>query len=453
MTAIMMTQPKSTKRRRRRGIILTAKGLEKLQEAKAEAEFAENRGNRYTLEALSERTGLAVDTLMKVFGCEIAVDKSTLKDCFKAFDLTLEGDDFEYPEDKIESSATVSSYLADPELPEGQVPLNSKFYLERSPIEADCNAAILQPGALLRLKAPRRMGKSSLMTRTLTHAAQKGCRTVYLSLQLADKSLFQDLDKFLQWFCANVTLDLGLSNQISQYWDDLFGSMISCKLYFEQYLLKNSEQPIVLALDDVDRLFQYPDLADDFFGLLRAWHEEAKHREIWQKLRLIVAHSSEVYIPLNVNQSPFNVGLPVELPEFTPEQVQTLAERYELDWSETSVKQLMGLVGGNPYLIRWALYHIWHQDVTLEQLLTTPLNALNHLYRPHLQRQLWTLQQQHPDLAQAYITVATSDRPVELDLVQAFKLQSLGLVHLQHNQVVPSCRLYATYFRAQLLDK
>jgi hypothetical protein len=58
--------PQDVSKRRRRGIVLTPSGLQKLLEAKAAAEFAENQGNRYTLEALSERTGLAVDTLTKV---------------------------------------------------------------------------------------------------------------------------------------------------------------------------------------------------------------------------------------------------------------------------------------------------------------------------------------------------------------------------------------------------
>jgi hypothetical protein len=75
----------SSKRRRRRGIILTPSGLQKLLDAKSEAEFEENQGNRYTLEALSERTGLAVDTLTKVFACESKVDKQTLKILYRSF--------------------------------------------------------------------------------------------------------------------------------------------------------------------------------------------------------------------------------------------------------------------------------------------------------------------------------------------------------------------------------
>ncbi|HEY9642447.1 MAG TPA: AAA-like domain-containing protein [Coleofasciculaceae cyanobacterium] len=435
-----------SKRRRRRGVILTPTGFEKAQQAKAEAEFQENAGNRYTLEALSERTSLGVDTLMKVFACETGVDKQTLKAYFRAFGLMLEASDYYHPDqptDEAEASE-VKEVEAEPDLPGGQVPLGSEFYVERIAIETDCYKTVLQPGGLIRIKAPRRLGKSTLMSRILQQASQQGCQTVALSFQLADKAVFKDLDQFLQWFCANVGLGAQIPKRLADYWDDLFGSKISCKIYFEQYLLPQIGRPLVLALDDVDRLFEYPDLADEFFGLLRTWHEEAKNRDIWKQLRLVVAHAAEVYIPLNLNQSPFNVGLPVELKAFTLAQVQDLAKRHGLNWNETETKQLMNLVGGHPYLIQLALYHLWHQDVTLDQLLQ-PATIAAGIYSDHLQRQLWNLQQ-NPDLATAFAKVVTVANPVELNLVHAFKLQSLGLVHLQGNQAIPSCNLYAQYF-------
>ncbi|BAY99856.1 hypothetical protein NIES37_38390 [Tolypothrix tenuis PCC 7101] len=435
------------KTRRRRGVLLTPEGLKKLQTAKSEAEMGENSGNRYTLEALNERTGLSVDTLMKIFACEVGVDKQTLKYCFQAFNLVLEQSDYEFPEPQQQDEVldiNLPIIETTPEIPEGQVPLDSAFYLERPPIESDCYRAILQPGALIRIKAPRRMGKTSLMSRILQSATNNGYRTVSLSFQLADKAIFQDLDKFLRWFCASISLGLQVQNQLTDYWDEIFGSKISSKIYFEQYLLTKTTNPIVLGLDDVDRLFQYPDLADDFFGLLRAWHEEAKNREIWKKLRLVVAHATEVYIPLNVNKSPFNVGLPIELQLLSKKQVQTLAKQYGLNCSQAEVEQLLALVGGQPYLIQLALYHTWHQCITLEQVLSTALSATG-IYNEHLQQQWWNLQQ-YPELMTLFAQIVRYSTPVELNLEQVFKLQSMGLVYLQGYQVVPSCKLYVSYF-------
>ena len=66
--------------------------------------------------------------------------------------------------------------VAEPELqrePGGAVPLKSGLYVKRPPIEADCYAEILQPGALIRIKAPRQMGKTSLMARILHQARER----------------------------------------------------------------------------------------------------------------------------------------------------------------------------------------------------------------------------------------------------------------------------------------
>ena len=114
--------------------------------------------------------------------------------------------------------------VAVPELPEGQVDVASVFYVERPPIESRCYETIIQPGALIRIKAPRQMGKTSLMARILHYAGSQGYRTVPLSFQFADSKVFADLDQFLRWFCASVGRRLRLPNQLNDYWDEIFGS-------------------------------------------------------------------------------------------------------------------------------------------------------------------------------------------------------------------------------------
>jgi hypothetical protein len=374
--------------------------------------------------------------------------------------VTDEGTGREYENVTPSASVTLNSSavaldspplpVAEPELPSGQVRLASAFYVERVPYEALCYKEILHPGALIRIKAPRQMGKTSLMARILYHAKEQGYRTVPLSFQHADAEVFSSLNQLLQWFCARITRKLRLSHQVDDYWTDTYGSKDNCTDYFQDCLLPETDSPLVLGLDEVDRVFQYPSIADDFFGLLRAWYEEAGYGDgdLWEKFRLVVVHSTEVYVPLNVNQSPFNVGLPIELPEFIPEQVQDLTQRHGLNWNASQVEQLMSIVGGHPYLVRVALYNLATGQLTLDQLLTlAPTEA--GLYGDHLRRHLWHLQQ-HPELAAAFTKVVTTHTPVELESVLAFKLHSLGLVHLQGNYVTPRFNLYRQYFYERL---
>jgi transcriptional regulator with XRE-family HTH domain len=342
---------------------------------------------------------------------------------------------------------------AAPELPGGQVELTSCFYIDRPPIESRCYETIAQPGALIRIKAPRQMGKTSLMARILHHAEQHGSRTVALSFQLANRKIFANSDTFLQWFCASIGQELGMLDQLPKCWQlaDLIGSNQCCKAYFEQYLLSESSRPLTLGLDESDRLFESPEIADDFFGLLRALHEEAKRRDIWKKLRLIVVHSTEVYIPMDVNKSPFNVGLPIDLPEFNSQQVQDLAKRHGLNWSDGEVVELMGLVGGHPYLVRLAMYRISRQDVSFNQLVKLPPTEAG-IYSDHLRRHLWNLEK-YSELMQAMREVVSVSQPVRLRSELGFKLNSMGLVKLEGNNYIPRCRLYEEYFRDRLNGK
>ena len=232
--------------------------------------------------------------------------------------------DIKYPEWKPESPIII---VENPS-PDGD-------YIPRPPIEKDCYQTILKPGALIRIKSPEKTGKTSLLNLILDYAENNDCRKVYLNLRSAESAMFSSLDKFLRWFCANISRELGLKPQLDDYWDEeLFGSLVSCKTYFQSYVLENIDRPLVLGLDNLDRIFEYADIAKDFLPMLRYWHEEANNLEIWQNLRLVIANSTEVYIKLDANQSPFNVGKQVKLPGFNLEQVLNLATVYKLDWGE-----------------------------------------------------------------------------------------------------------------------
>jgi hypothetical protein len=338
------------------------------------------------------------------------------------------------------------------EFPSGTVPLNSRFYVDRLPIEAQVFREIGKPGSLIRIRAPRQMGKSSLMHRLIAHAKQEGLQTASLNLQRADRSIFGSLDQFLRWLCANVSQQLGLMPTMDEYWNIDTGSKMSCTLYFQRYLLKAIDRALVLAIDEVNRIFEYPDLAADFLPLLRSWYEDASEFEVWQKLRLVIVHSTEVYIPLNLNQSPFNVGLPIKLPELTLAQIQDLALRHHLAWAEgeAGVRQLqplLDLIGGHPYLVRLALYSLGRQEITLEQLLEEAPTAAG-IYGEHLRQQL-SLLQKDSTLAIALKRVL-SDELIHLEPVTAYKLESLGLIKLQGDRVMPSRKLYQVYFQNEL---
>jgi hypothetical protein len=221
---------------------------------------------------------------------------------------------------------------------DGQVPLNSSFYIERPNIELNCYQTILEPGALIRIKAPKKMGKTSLMSRILNHGVKQGYQKV--SIDLWSPEILTDISTFLQWFCAFVSEELNLEVQVEKYWKKFLTNQQNCNKYFNDYILNQVNQPIVLGLDDIDEIFSYPQIAGEFFKLLRSWNEKGKNSDVWQKLHIIIAHSQEVYaINFDINCSPFNVGFSVELGEFNQLQVKELIKRHGLNWSEQEIQR------------------------------------------------------------------------------------------------------------------
>ena len=68
-----------------------------MQQAREAVELRDNYSRSFTLEELSERTGLSPNTLTKVTARRVPVDRQTIEFFFKAFGLTLEAVDYVRP--------------------------------------------------------------------------------------------------------------------------------------------------------------------------------------------------------------------------------------------------------------------------------------------------------------------------------------------------------------------
>lgn len=328
--------------------------------------------------------------------------------------------------------------------PEGPEPLNSPFYIERSFVETNCFQAIRQSGALIRIKAPKQMGKTSLLKKIIAEAKSYKYHTAYLNFSLIENEKFSGQNNFIRSFSTYLANQLFSAPLVSELPQD----MIGCTAYFKK-ILKQSEGIFVLALDEVDRLFEYPEIYQSFFPMLRNWNENASESEVWEKLRLVIVHSTENYGKLNINQSPFNIGLPIKLEEFDEKQVKNLAVRHGLD--SQNITSLMSLVGGHPYLIRLALYYLAAEDKKVEQLLKSAITDKG-IYGQHLRRHLENLKESK-ELSTVFKQVLSSNQPVKLEYKtqQIYQLEVMGLINVTNNLVTPRCHLYREYYRERLI--
>ncbi len=335
-----------------------------------------------------------------------------------------------------------------PEFPGSPLPFDSDFYIKRSPIEDLAIATISQAGSLIRIQASAGMGKTSLINHLMGSANQMGMQTVFVDVQQADTEVLSNLDLFLRWFCCNIGRQLNLEPKFDDYWFEDAGSKLSCTTYIQEYILNQLQKPMVVAIDKVHYLIEYPNLANNFFPLLRSWYEQARVRKDWQKLRLIIANSGELDLPIQFHQSPFNVGLPLLLTDLSTTQLQDLADRYQLQTvgikDYQSLEPLFNLIGGHPYLLNLAFYWLRSGYFSLDRLLEEAPTDKG-IYGDHLRRQRSILQRNNK-LIKAFYQVLLTPESVDMEMSTAYELESMGLVKLNGQKVSIKYELYRQYF-------
>lgn len=338
------------------------------------------------------------------------------------------------------------------EYPSGPVSVNSRFYISHPVIEETVKAQISQPGSAMYIHGPRKMGKSSLLLRIINHGKSCNLRVVTIDFQQAERSLFANLNKFLRWFCINVSRELDLEPKLDQYWDEEMGSKISCSLYFKSYLLASSDIPVLLILNEIDWLLEYPEITRDFLPLLRSWYEQSRYIEAWQKLRLVLFGSAQILLPPKSTQSQFNIGFTLKLPPLSTEQIEDLAKIHGFSWINNShIQSLMIMLGGHPFLVRLAFYHLIKMGGAEEDLENILQKAPTEegIYQQYLQQYLLALREERK-LETAFFEVITNHTGTYIDPILAQKLQSMGLINLSGYHAYPACELYRLYFRQKL---
>ncbi len=331
------------------------------------------------------------------------------------------------------------------ESPEGSMDPQSSFYIER---EADRIAleAIKQHGVTITIKGPRQMGKSSLLNRIMLAAREARKKIAFIDFQLFDQSALTNVETFFRQFCEVLTTELELENRIEEYWKTPLGNSQRCTRYLERYVLPELGQHMVLAMDEVEVIFD-TEFRSDFFGMLRSWHNSRATKAAWKQFDLALVTSTEPYqLVANLNQSPFNVGEVIDLPDFTLEQVQELNRRHGSPLMKDEEMRLFALVGGHPYLVRRALYLIANKRIATAELFATATSE-HGPFGDHLRYHLFRLYGKESLIEGMRQVLRNNKCPDERIF---FRLRGAGLVRREERKELPRCLLYAEYFRENL---
>jgi len=330
--------------------------------------------------------------------------------------------------------------------PGGTVRLQDKFYVERAEDRRFRNEVKRRDGTTVTIRAARQSGKSSLLVRGMQQAKEAGAKNILLDMQRVGKDHLATSDIFMRYFAEYVMFKLSSDTDvIDKYWRRSISPQEKLTSLIEDRLLEDMEENLFLGMDEIDRLLE-TGWHDEFFGLLRSWHNLRATDERWQKLSTLMVISTEPYLLIgDANQSPFNVGTNLYLQDFNAEQVRDLNQRHGNPVNDVALEELTRFFGGHPYLTRKAFYLLVTEPMTWQKLVETSTDELGP-FGDHLRRYHWMIQQD-PALKTALKNIIKNN---SCDDELMHRLLQAGLVKASGDYASCRCDMYRQYFEEKL---
>lgn len=343
----------------------------------------------------------------------------------------------------IPASLVPPQPMASP-IPGGSMFSDDPFYIARN-ADALVLALSTRNGQTLTIEAPRQIGKSSLLQRYLPACQQAGQLVALIDFSLLDESDIQTYDALLSGLAGELMRELEMELESPPS----FKSSKDFTHWIEDELLPHGNQPIVLAIDEVDSIFDR-DYRRDFFKMLRSWQNRRGRNVAWQNLGLALSISTERHLLIDsANTSPFNVGLYTPLSPFTIEQCRQLNfcynEQVGHSLTEVQVSGLWQLLGGQPYLMREAYHSLLVARLyDFEDLLNGAADD-DSVFSDHL-RALLNRLQRRPEYKLASVLRQIIRGRGPSDQMAVARLKAAGLVRTIGNRPAPANELYARFF-------
>jgi len=265
-------------------------------------------------------------------------------------------------------------------------------------------------------------------------------------MQRVDKDHLASLDKFLRYFAEYVVFKLSQDGElIDRFWKGSLSPQEKLTSLFEDHILEDVERNVVIGMDEIDQLLA-TSFYNEFFGLLRSWHNLRATDERWEKLSTIMVISTEPYLLISdSHQSPFNVGMNLYLQDFNSDQIQDLNQRHGMPVRGKEFDELVQGFGGHPFLTRKAFYLLVAEKMTWQKLKETAAEE-HGPFGDHLRRYHWMIQQD-PELRDALRSVIKNGRCSD-ELLH--RLLQAGLIKASGDFAKCRCDLYRVYFEDKL---
>lgn len=336
----------------------------------------------------------------------------------------------------------------------------------------------LHAGTFCYVLNSRQMGKSSLRVQTMRRLQEAGVACAAIDLT---QIISPDITR--SQFYASITSTLAKSfnllpkiSDFNHWWREyeLLPAIQRLDRFIKEVLLKHPlllEKSIVIFLDEVDSVLRLPFPVNDFFGLIRACHENRAYQPEYNRLTfaiLGVASPSDL-IRDNTHGPPFNFGQAIELNGFQFNEARPLAQGLKV--KSRNYKKLLEAVllwtGGQPFLTQKVCKLIIDAEDSpirgkeaewVEKLVRSRLieNWDSHDEPEHLRtirERLCRSGKRSNRLVKLYLQILQQDGIAADDTPQQMELRLSGLVAKQQGQLKVRNRIYESVFNRDWVEK
>jgi hypothetical protein len=236
----------------------------------------------------------------------------------------------------------------------GSLPFESHSYVTRN-ADAEFYDA-LSAGEFCYVLNSRQMGKSSLRVRVMQQLQSNGVVCGFSDLTGIGK--VDSEDKWYAGIVKALVSSCKLTHKIQwrawwQQQQDLTSPSQRLREFIEEVLLVEIQSPIVLFIDEIDRVLSQGFSLDNFFALIRYFYNRRVDHPVYKRLTfalLGVATPSDLI--RDKTCTCFNIGRAIHLEGFHPHEVAPLTQGLleSVENPEAVMQEILCWTGGQPFL-------------------------------------------------------------------------------------------------------
>ena len=235
----------------------------------------------------------------------------------------------------------------------------------------------LKAGELCYVFNSRQMGKTSLLVRTMKQLQADGFACAVIDISGLGS---QDIT-IEQWYGSIIDsllteLNFVEPEDLAVWWDKSIEISPVRRLgkLFDELLLPNIHQNIVIFLDEIDSILRLDFPADDFFALIRSCYQRRSFKADYKRLNFAlfgVATPSDLI--KDEERTPFNIGTAIQLYGFKLDEIAPLSKGFEekVENPQALMHEVLAWTGGQPLLTQKVCNLL---KLTLKTPLSKPLS-------------------------------------------------------------------------------